>query len=148
MYRFLLVADEEIIRRGFETKIDWPVSGFEFLPPYENGRDAIATINDLRPDIVMTDVQMPHDSGFSLAAHIMEHYPEMVIVILSGYNEDSYAQIDINNKIFDYVFKPISSSALTILLAKIKSKLDADHRLREKSTLRLKADFSGDILRK
>lgn len=138
MFRFLLVADEGIIRRGFETKIDWSDAGFEFLPPCENDRDAIATIDALRPDIIMTDVQMPHASGFSVAAHILEHYPEMVIVVLSGYDECSYSQSAIRKKVFAFVLKPVSSQDLTTLLAKIKNKLEADRRTRENmSTLQL-----------
>ena len=49
-----MVDDEEIVRRGFETKIDWAGQGFEFLPPAENGRDAMAAIDELLPDVVMT----------------------------------------------------------------------------------------------
>ncbi|MGA2545483.1 MAG: helix-turn-helix domain-containing protein [Rectinemataceae bacterium] len=148
MYRFLMVDDEEIVRRGFETKIDWVGQGFEFLPPCENGRDAIAAIDELRPDIVMTDIHMPHADGISVAAHVMERYPDIVVVILSGYDEFGYAQAAIRNNVFDYVLKPVSSRDLTGLLAKIKAKLDADRRSREdESALRLKADVSSDILR-
>jgi two-component system response regulator YesN len=148
MYRFLMVDDEEIVRRGFETKIDWVGQGFEFLPPCENGRDAIAAIEELLPDVVMTDIRMPHADGISVAAHVMERYPDIVVVILSGYDEFGYAQAAIRNKVFDYVLKPVSSRDLTALLAKIKGRLDADRRSRDdESALRLKADLSGDILR-
>ncbi len=143
-----MVDDEEIVRRGFETRIDWAGAGFEFLPPCENGRDAIATIDELKPDIVMTDIHMPHADGISVAAHVMEHYPDIVVVILSGYDEFGYAQAAIRNKVFDYVLKPVSSRDLAALLVKIKGKLDSDRRSREdKSALRLRADLSGDVLR-
>ncbi len=148
MYRFLMVDDEEIVRRGFATKIDWAGAGFEFLPPCENGRDAIATIDELRPDIVMTDIHMPHADGIAVAAHVKERHPDIVVVILSGYDEFGYAQAAIRNKVFDYVLKPVSSRDLTTLLAKIKDRLDVDRRSREdESALRLKADLSSDILR-
>jgi two-component system, response regulator YesN len=148
MYRFLMVDDEEIVRRGFETKIDWAGAGFEFLPPCENGRDAMAAIDELLPDVVMTDIHMPHADGISVAAHVMETHPGIVVVILSGYDEFEYAQAAIRNNVFDYVLKPVSSRDLTALLAKIKAKLDADRRSREdESSLRAKADRSGDLER-
>jgi two-component system, response regulator YesN len=148
MYKFLMVDDEELVRRGFEAKIDWPASGFEFLPPCENGRDAIAAIDELAPDVVMTDIHMPHADGITVAAHVMETRPEIVVVILSGYDEFGYAQAAIRNKVFDYVLKPVTSRDLTALLAKLKAKLDADRRAREDSdSLRLAALRSGNILR-
>jgi two-component system response regulator YesN len=147
MYKFLMVDDEEIVRRGFETKIDWALAGFEFLPPCENGRDAMAAIDELRPDIVMTDIRMPHADGISVAAHVMEVHPDIVVVILSGYDEFGYAQAAIRNNVFDYVLKPVSSRDLRTLLAKIKTKLDSDRRSREdESALKLRADVSGDML--
>jgi two-component system, response regulator YesN len=148
MYRFLMVDDEEIVRRGFETKIDWAGAGFEFLPPCENGRDAIASIDELRPDVVMTDIHMPHADGISVAAHVLEHHPSIVVVILSGYDEFGYAQAAIRNKVYDYVLKPVSSRDLKGLLAKLKVKLDGDRRSRDDETaLKEKAGLSGDLLR-
>jgi two-component system, response regulator YesN len=148
MYKFLMVDDEEIVRRGFKEKIDWAGAGFEFLPPCENGREAIAAIEDSLPDVVMTDIHMPHADGISVAAHAMEKHPEILVVILSGYDEFAYAQAAIRNKVYDYVLKPVSSRDLSALLVKIKSKLDSDRSSREDETaLRLKADRSGDLER-
>jgi two-component system, response regulator YesN len=148
MYRFLMVDDEEIVRRGFATKIDWAAEGFEFLPPAENGRDAISAIDELLPDVVMTDIHMPHADGISVAAHVNEEHPGIVVVVLSGYDEFGYAQAAIRNNVFDYVLKPVSSRDLAALLAKIKSKLDADRRSREdESSLKAEADRSSGLLR-
>jgi two-component system, response regulator YesN len=148
MYRFLMVDDEEIVRRGFEERIDWAQAGFEFLPPCENGREAIAAIDESRPDVVMTDIHMPHADGISVAAHVMERHPEIIVVILSGYDEFTYAQAAIRNKVYDYVLKPVSSRDLSALLGRIKSKLDSDRRSRDDETaLKLKADRSGDLER-
>jgi two-component system, response regulator YesN len=148
MYKFLMVDDEEIVRRGFESKIDWAGAGFEFLPPCENGRDAIAAIDELLPDVVMTDIHMPHADGLTVAAHVMERHPGILVVVLSGYDEFGYAQAAIRNNVFDYVLKPVSSRDLTALLAKIKGKLDADRRSRaDESARRARADLSGDALR-
>jgi two-component system, response regulator YesN len=148
MYKFLMVDDEEIVRRGFEERIDWPGSGFEFLPPCENGRDAISAVEAMRPDVVMTDVHMPHADGISVAAHLRESHPEIVVVILSGYDEFSYAQAAIRNNVYDYVLKPVSSRDLSALLARIKGKLDSERRSKEdESALRKMADRSKDLER-
>ena len=67
----------------------------------------MAAIDEFRPDIVMTDIHMPHADGIAVAAHVKERYPDIVVVILSGYDEFGYAQAAIRNKVFDYVLKPV-----------------------------------------
>ena len=148
MYKFLMVDDEEIVRRGFRRKIDWASLGFEFLEPCENGRQAIEAIESLRPDVVMTDIYMPHVDGLAVAAHAAEHHPDLVIVILSGYDEFEYARKAIANKVFEYVLKPVTSRELTSLLVKLKARLDADRRSRQDETaLKERADIGEGLLR-
>ncbi len=148
MYKFLMVDDEELVRRGFESRIDWAGAGFEFLPPCENGREAMKAIEELRPDVVMTDICMPFSDGIAVAAFVAERYPEIVVVVLSGYDEFRYAQEAIRNKVFDYVLKPVSSRDLYALLLKVKGKLEADRQVSaDESALKERADRSGDLLR-
>jgi two-component system response regulator YesN len=128
MYRFLMVDDEEIVRRGFETRIDWAAHGFEFLPPCEDGREAMKAVDELDPDVVMTDICMPHEDGISLAAWIAERRPDIVVVVLSGYDEFGYAQAAIRHHVFDYVLKPVSAKDLSSLLHRLRGRLDAEAR--------------------
>ena len=74
-----MVDDEEIVRRGFRRKIDWTRLDFEFLEPCENGEQAIEAMEALRPDVIMTDIAMPHVDGLGVAAYAAEHHPEIVI---------------------------------------------------------------------
>jgi two-component system, response regulator YesN len=146
MYRFLMVDDEEIVRRGFRRKIDWGSLGFEFLEPCENGQEAIEAIERLRPDVVMTDITMPRVDGLTVAAYAAQHHPHIVVIILSGYDEFEYAQKAIRAKAFDYVLKPVTSRELTALLSKLKTRLDDDRRSRaNESILRQRASL-GDTL--
>jgi len=133
MYRFLMVDDEEIVRRGFRNKIDWTSLGFEFLEPCENGEQAIEVLDGLHPDVVMTDIAMPRMDGLGVAAYAAEHHPETVVVILSGYDEFEYAQKAIKSSVFEYVLKPVTSRDLTGLLGRIKARLDSQARSREEA---------------
>lgn len=148
MYRFLMVDDEEIVRRGFRRKIDWERLGFEFLEPCENGEQALEAIRSLHPDVVMTDIYMPKVDGLAVAAYAAEHHPEIVVVILSGYDEFEYAQKAIRSKVFEYVLKPVTSRDLTGLLGRLKERLDADQRSRQdESALMERADQGADLLK-
>ena len=143
-----MVDDEEIVRRGFRRKIDWERLGFEFLEPCENGEQALDAIRSLHPDVVMTDIYMPKVDGLAVAAYAAEHHPEIVVVILSGYDEFEYAQKAIRSKVFEYVLKPVTSRDLTGLLGRLKERLDADQRSRQdESALMERADQGADLLK-
>jgi len=124
MYKFLVIDDEEIVRRGFRNKIDWSSAGFEFLPPCKNGREAIARIPIEHPDVVMTDICMPFVDGLEVASFIAKEYPEIAVIILSGYGEFEYARAALRCKVAEYLLKPITSSELLALITKIKTHLD------------------------
>ena len=148
MYRFLMVDDEEIVRRGFRRKIDWTGLDFEFLEPCENGKQAIQAITELRPDVVMTDIAMPHVDGLGVAAWAAEHHPEIIIVILSGYDEFEYAQKAIKSNVFEYVLKPVTSRDLTGLLGRLKVRLDSLQRSREEAkSLAQRAEAASSFLK-
>ena len=133
MYKFLVVDDEEIVRRGFRNKIEWTEAGFEYLPPCKNGREAIERIKQDHPDVVMTDICMPLVDGLEVAADIANHFPEIIVkIILSGYDEFEYARSALRNNVVEYLLKPITSGELIELVAKLKIRLDENRRLSDK----------------
>ncbi|MGL1893359.1 MAG: response regulator [Spirochaetaceae bacterium] len=126
MYKILIADDEEIIRRGFENKIDWTELGFEFLPSCKNGAELLEKVKKFEPDVVLTDICMPEVDGLEAATIIAQEYPSIVILILSGYDEFDYAQKAIQNRVYEYILKPINRKELKVLLIKLKEKLDKD----------------------
>ena len=60
LYRIILVDDEEEVRKGIIRKIDWETLGFQVVGDAENGQDALEKIEQLEPDVVMTDIRMPY----------------------------------------------------------------------------------------
>jgi len=124
MYKFLVVDDEEIVRRGFRKKIAWEEAGFEYLEPCKNGREAIERIALEHPDVVMTDICMPLVDGLEVANFIADQYPEIMVFILSGYEEFEYARSALRSRVVEYLLKPITSQELSGLVAKLKTRLD------------------------
>ncbi len=144
MYKFLAIDDEEIVRRGFRNKIDWTAAGYEFLPPCKNGREAIAKIPVDRPDVVMTDICMPLVDGLEVASFIAKEYPEIAVIILSGYGEFEYARAALRCKVVEYLLKPITSSELLAVITKVKTRLDekAKNQYQRENTDKEKAAHS------
>jgi two-component system response regulator YesN len=130
MYKILIADDEEIIRRGFRQKIAWAEAGFEFLKPCQDGREAIQTIAQEHPDVVITDICMPLVDGLEVAAYVADRFPEIVVIVLSGYVEFEYARSALRSHVADYLLKPITSRELFALVAKLKTHLDETARRR------------------
>jgi two-component system response regulator YesN len=124
MYTVLIIDDEELVRRGLQTRIDWAGEGFELLPPSTKSRLDLEAIKQYRPDVVLAGTDMPLVNGLSSSFWIAEHYPETLLIVVSGYDESEYAQAALTANFFDYVFKPLPPRDLLISLRRLKATLD------------------------
>ncbi len=112
MFRILIAEDEEIIRRGVCNSLDWREIGCEIVGAVENGADALPFLESNPPDLLLCDIRMPELSGLDVARFIYENKIDCKVILLTGYNEFTYAQQAITYGVFDYLLKPVSSEAL------------------------------------
>ncbi|MDR2752599.1 MAG: response regulator [Clostridiales bacterium] len=124
MYTVLIVDDEDELRQSLIRQTNWVSAGFEVVGEAKNGIDALAMIEELERDLLLTDIKMPFLSGLELARQVREIRPNMYIAFLSGYDDFSFAQQAIQYNIISYILKPISSEEMEAELAKIKQKID------------------------
>ena len=124
LYRIMLVDDEEEVRKAMIRQMDWEQLGFTVAGDAENGRDALEKLEQLEPDVVMTDIRMPYMDGLALTARIREKYPSVKILIFSGYDDFEYAQQAIKLHVTEYILKPVNSQELAEILQRIRISLD------------------------
>lgn len=124
MYTVVIADDEEEIRRGIVRKINWEEIGFQIVGEADNGIKALELVEELEPDLLLTDIRMPFMSGLELARQIREVRPTVQIAFLSGFDDFSYAQQAIQYNIISYLLKPISASELEEEMKKIKKIID------------------------
>ncbi|NBH80396.1 response regulator [Clostridiaceae bacterium] len=129
MYTVYLADDEQLIREGLSETVPWEALGLKLIGTAENGKQALRGIQAGAPDIVLTDIQMPHLSGLELIEKIRQSYEGCRIIIITGYSEFSYAQSAIRLGVSDFVVKPIDIPALCGTLTRIVDELD---RIRNK----------------
>ncbi|MCU6711473.1 response regulator [Paenibacillus sp. J5C_2022] len=103
--KLLIVDDEVIIRTGLSTVIQWEDYGYELLEPAASAEEALARIGKEMPDIVLTDIQMTGLTGLDLAGEIKRQLPDSEVIILTGYDQFSYAQQAIREGVSDYLLK-------------------------------------------
>ena len=119
MIKVFLVEDEVVIRNGIKKGINWEQEGFIFTGEASDGEVAYPLIKKARPDILITDIKMPFMNGLELSRMLKKEFPDMKILILSGYNEFDYAKQAITIGVTDYLLKPISAEQLLEEIKKV-----------------------------
>ena len=70
MYSVFLVDDEPILLEGIRSKIDWDSIGLNFVGEATDGEIALSMMQEIKPDILITDVKMPFMDGLELSSAI------------------------------------------------------------------------------
>lgn len=130
MYRAILCDDDEIIARGMSMCIPWEELGIEFCGYRNNGLEGKRLFDEVKPDIVMTDICMPLMDGLQLTEYAKSVNPDVRVIIFSGYGDFKYAQKAIHVGAMDYLLKPINETELRALLRRAVEELN---RVREHS---------------
>ena len=132
MYRILLVDDEILVRDAIKENIDWKSLDCELVGDCENGKQASEFVKENPVDIVLTDILMPYMDGMELSKFLHDNYPDVVIVIFSGFGEFEYAKKAIQYGVSEYLLKPVTAMELTGVINKMKEKVDQLRREKNK----------------
>lgn len=96
----------------------------EVIAECYNGREALRRISETLPDAVISDIRMSAMDGIELAKTIQERWPNLPVVIISGYPSFDYAREAMRSNVVDYLLKPIDSAALKNVLGKLLRKIE------------------------
>lgn len=124
MYRILLVDDEILVRDAIKENIDWNGIGCELVGDCENGQQAVEFVKENPVDIVLTDILMPYMDGMELSHFLHDNYPDIIVVIFSGFGEFEYAKKAIQYNVSEYLLKPVTAVELTAVINKMKEKVN------------------------
>ncbi len=151
--KVLIVEDEYRIGMLIKKFIDWDRLNLEFIDCVNNGLKALELINLKRPDIVITDIQMPIINGLELISRTSDMKPNIEYIVISGYKDFEYAHTALQYGVNSYLLKPIKKSELNESLEKIvsnvnKTKLKSaeDKKIREE-IIKTKKIINSNILR-
>ena len=85
--KVLIVDDEYIMRQGIKHLVNWDKEGFLIVGEATNGKEALIMVEELKPHIVVMDVVMPVMDGVELTKEVHEKYPDIKIIVLSGFDD-------------------------------------------------------------
>lgn len=128
MIKVFLVEDEITIREGIKKRINWEENGFLLVGEASDGELAYPMIQETQPQILITDIKMPFMDGLELSKLVKDEMPEIKIIILSGYDDFSFAKQAITIGITDYMLKPVAADKLLAGLMRTKELIEEEQR--------------------
>jgi two-component system response regulator YesN len=132
--RVMLVDDESLIRNLIRMKLDWGAYGMEVSAEAGGGAEALALVEQDRPDIIFTDISMPDMNGLELSRRITEKYPGIKIVIITGHDDFEYARKGLQLGIVDYFLKPIKTDELKAVAEKLADMIQEERMYEQEYT--------------
>lgn len=126
MFKVFLVEDEKVVREGIRNNILWEQYGFHYTGDASDGELALPMIRKIQPDLLITDIKMPFMDGLSLIKLVRKELPKTKIVIISGYDDFSYAQQAIHLGVEQYLLKPIIKEKLVEMLNEMREKIQEE----------------------
>ena len=144
MYSVLMVDDEQEVIEVIMRKLNWEELGFTVCGSASNGAEAMEMAEELQPDVVMTDIKMPYMDGLELSRHLKRLFPDIRIIIFSGFDEFEYAKEAIRLEAEEYLLKPIDSAEIRRVFEKVHKRLD-EYRDRRSSVERLEEYYQNSL---
>lgn len=118
MYHLIIADDEETIRNGLKSIVMKSNLGIKVEAMASDGKQTLEYVEKYQPELLLLDINMPILGGLDIIEKVREEAPLCKIIIISGYNDFSYAQKAVKYGVFDYLLKPVNIAALRTSLEK------------------------------
>lgn len=145
MLRVVIADDDYMVTEILNDSIPWHDLGMQVVGIAEHGKKALDLCLELRPDILVTDIQMPFCNGLEVAIQLMEHDIPTKIVLISGVQDFNYARLALNVKAAGYILKPIQLTEVISVLKKARDTVEMEfqrEQVIERLTLQLSENMS------
>lgn len=122
MNTIVIVDDEHLHREALKKTIPWADLGCRVIGEAENGQQGLELVLDVKPDIVIVDINMPIRDGLSMVKELKEMGSEALFIMLTGFAEFDYARSAIKYGVDSFCLKPIDDHELISELSRLISK--------------------------
>lgn len=111
MISVVLVDDEQALRRGIRFILEG-APDIEVVAEASNGRDGVARVLDLRPDVVLMDIRMPVMDGIEAAGKLRASAPDIPVVMLTAFDTDEFIVDALHAGALGFLLKTIEPEGL------------------------------------
>lgn len=146
--KVLLIDDEPSVIDGLKAIIPWDEIGFQICGYAYNGEDAYKLIKECEPDLIITDIKMPIMDGLQLIGKCIEELNiKAHFIILSGYDDFSFARQALKYNVKDYILKPVDEDEMIPVLKKIHKQIESNKEAEKQREIELKYIISETVSR-
>ncbi|KRE68885.1 response regulator [Paenibacillus sp. Soil750] len=145
MYSILLVDDEKMELEMLADYVRWGDMGIRVAGTAKNGREALQRMEELRPDIILTDVRMPVMDGLEFSRRAKQINRNVQVVFLSGHDEFHYIKAALSVEAIGYLLKPLDMGELQLLMEKVKQKCE-EFRISSQTSEVLKESYLRELV--
>ncbi|UCD08017.1 MAG: response regulator transcription factor, partial [Dehalococcoidales bacterium] len=116
--RVIVVDDHTVVRSGLGAVLDTS-EGMELVGEAGDGEEAIRICENLQPDVILMDLQMPKMDGVEATRIIHERWPQIHIIALTSYKEKEYVEGVLKAGATSYLLKNVSAEELVSAINKV-----------------------------
>ena len=127
-YKVVLIDDNVNTVNSLRLTVDWEGLGYEVAGVAYDGEPGARLIERVRPDVVITDIQMPGVNGLTMIEQMQDYLVNARVIVVTGYDNFQYATQAIRLSVMDYVLKPIDNEELAQTLVRAARSLDQDRQ--------------------
>ncbi|MBR6527130.1 MAG: response regulator [Lachnospiraceae bacterium] len=147
MLKILVVDDESVVRRGIMLGVDWASMGCVVVGEASNGKEGLDAVERYNPNVIITDVRMPHMDGIEMMAELRRRGCRAHVIVLTAYSDFAYARSALKHGAVDYLLKPFQDQELVAAINSIREKEQEQTTLTPQDMLPLvKGDKSKYVL--
>lgn len=141
MVNIIVVDDEQVITDGLSQYIEKNIDGYKVVGCFSDGNDAVKYLENNKVDVIITDIEMIGVSGLKLAEIVFNNYPDIFVIILSGYNNFEYAQQAVKFGVKRYLTKPVNLKELKDVLNELSDEINRKHDITSQNSINAQRAF-------
>ena len=148
MTKILIADDEKLIRAGIKKLLSDSLDGDVTFFEAKNGIEALEICKSELPEVMLTDIRMPGMDGVELMKNVSQLEQKPAIIVLSGFDDFSYAKAAIESGASSYILKPVEKEELVKSVEKALAGIRRNIQQKKEENLRSLIDeghFSEDI---
>ena len=124
MLKVLIVEDEEMIRKGIVLTVDWAALDCVVVGEAANGVEGLEAARRLEPTLIITDLKMPQMDGIEMLRTLRAEGCGAYVIILTAYDNFSYAQSALRLGAVDYLLKPFHDGDLENAITQLRRRME------------------------
>ena len=141
----ILIVDDEPLARSRLRRLLADAEAYEVIGEAASGEEALRSVKEKKPDIVLLDIQMPGESGLEIAQQWAESETPPAVVFVTAFDAHALAAFDAGGQA--YLLKPVNKDKLLRTLARIQRPTRAQQAAKPVRRTHLAVTLRGDLLR-